>query len=1215
MISYDEIPLVPNLPKDILEAIEEDNLAIFIGAGVSRLAGCKGWNELADSLVNTCYNNELINFKEKDILLNNPNQKKVITMTFEILKDNNLTESFYNKMEKSLKFNEESNLNQESIYLDLFKMRGLFVTTNADELFHNMFEDENIKYKSNELTPEGISRNNLYHIHGLISDRDSLVFKVSEYIDRYNSHKFLEFLKTIFSKYKVFFIGYGLAEFELLDFIITKFNQDGIRELDHFTLQPYFKEELNIYNYEKKYFEDMGINLIPYRKDLKGYEQLRDIIKKWNEEINEKTTSQIQTFRRLREAANNPEQANKVEIFQDIKNDKPYRKEFFKALGETDKPLGWFLDLKRKGYFKADNNPKPVLNEKGNYKVIKWDVLDYLLNVSKNLNKVEESEVIDNLVEVVNSIIDYSEDINPRNYITDWIIFKVIFNLPKEEIGDRHFKFINDALNNKFNTTLISNDLNEFVLPKLINNNYNSLIYRLFEIIIDYKEKEDERAWDRFKSLLGSYYLEQSLAKIKAYDSNELKKKLLDLVIDKINEIIAKDSSQFDYIQIPTIEDNPQHSFTDRYPNQLIMFLRDTLDTLDLITKREKLDYFFNTDTPNIFKRIGLYLIDVNYSVFKSYFWGWQENPLELTRAKHEIYELLRNNCNKFDEEEIDLLIDWIEGKDYFISDYIKSDEQKIKKSIAYKKKEWLLAIKETDYQPVIDLFNKYNSVNPTKISHPGYLTYTETFSGYDSPLDIEEILEKENSELIEYMNQLLSEESNSSFIEGLFFVFTKAIEKKPEKFISDLEEFLELPMHYQKSLVSGFISPNLNLEDESYINNILIYISKLIQKFEDDSSLVEIGFVVEVHLFFQHLFKNEVKFSEDNCELIESIILDLEANTDFEAIEVKDLINIHSIKSYVLSTMIEYAIYSNENLQEERDSFWFGKAKTIMQDYLNDDYSYLELHLVLGKYSLKLFYSDGKWVKDNLNKIFLKDDNKLWEIAFYNYIFYSTGIDKEFYFTLRQNGNYSKALSASYKDYQNLDRKLIDHICFSFFSEWESLDESLIKEIIDNDDERYLLLLVNSIKLIFDNKNKSKLKEIWRLIYNELDARENTEINNKIKSNLIRWIDLVDEFDDDIYDWIELSVKHLEDNYNVPYFINKLDELINNSPEKTAKYMITMIKDNNNIGYNEEKIIETVKKLYEFDYQEEANIICNLFGEKGYVFLEDLFVENNDLD
>jgi len=35
---------IPPLPPEILEAVNKDNLAIFIDAGVSRLVGCIGWD-------------------------------------------------------------------------------------------------------------------------------------------------------------------------------------------------------------------------------------------------------------------------------------------------------------------------------------------------------------------------------------------------------------------------------------------------------------------------------------------------------------------------------------------------------------------------------------------------------------------------------------------------------------------------------------------------------------------------------------------------------------------------------------------------------------------------------------------------------------------------------------------------------------------------------------------------------------------------------------------------------------------------------------------------------------------------------------------------------------------------------------------------------------------------------------------------------------------
>lgn len=44
----DEIRLVPETPGTLAEAAQHGTLIPFIGAGVSRLAGCPNWTEFAD---------------------------------------------------------------------------------------------------------------------------------------------------------------------------------------------------------------------------------------------------------------------------------------------------------------------------------------------------------------------------------------------------------------------------------------------------------------------------------------------------------------------------------------------------------------------------------------------------------------------------------------------------------------------------------------------------------------------------------------------------------------------------------------------------------------------------------------------------------------------------------------------------------------------------------------------------------------------------------------------------------------------------------------------------------------------------------------------------------------------------------------------------------------------------------------------------------------
>ena len=278
-----KITPVPPLPKEILNAVNNENLAVFIGAGVSRLVGCLAWTELAKNLVNRCFTEKrsdgssLINYKEKDTLIQNLDNKKTITICHYILKEAGLEAAFFDEMKKALKEGEK--LISPNIYDELYKLRGLFITTNADTHFDRLFNPTNVLYKETDFVPNRIDREYLYHVHGSIQDQGSIVFTVHQYLKRYNNPQFRDFLKRILDKYVVLFIGYGLSEFELLDFLFEKFDSRKKKELKHFILLPFYRGEENILNFEQAYYNTLGITVLPYEKDEKGYYQLYEVIK------------------------------------------------------------------------------------------------------------------------------------------------------------------------------------------------------------------------------------------------------------------------------------------------------------------------------------------------------------------------------------------------------------------------------------------------------------------------------------------------------------------------------------------------------------------------------------------------------------------------------------------------------------------------------------------------------------------------------------------------------------------------------------------------------------------------------------------------------------------------------------------------------------------------------------------------------------------------
>lgn len=278
------ISLTPEVPAEIKDAVNSDTLAVFIGAGVSRLVGCEGWDTLARKLVKRCYEERIINFKESETLSQISDHKKTITICHHLFHDNGRDDFFYEEMGKSLRY--PSGVTTPNIYDEIGKLRGLYVTTNADTHFDRFFNTPNILYQASDFKQDSLDRTNLYHIHGSIKDRGSLIFTVSAYMDRYTNPEFGRFLGKIFREYTVLFLGYGLAEFEILDFILRGNPISSGLTPRHFMLSPFYRGEDNILRYEQAYYNDLGISVLGYEKDVKGYGQLQDVVKRWNEEIN-----------------------------------------------------------------------------------------------------------------------------------------------------------------------------------------------------------------------------------------------------------------------------------------------------------------------------------------------------------------------------------------------------------------------------------------------------------------------------------------------------------------------------------------------------------------------------------------------------------------------------------------------------------------------------------------------------------------------------------------------------------------------------------------------------------------------------------------------------------------------------------------------------------------------------------------------------------------
>ncbi|GAB4200140.1 MAG: hypothetical protein Fur0023_03120 [Bacteroidia bacterium] len=1247
-MNYSIITPIPEVPKQIFEAVNSNTLAVFIGAGISKLLGSDSWDAIAHKLINRCYKENIINYREYESLKQLKHPKKIITICHRLLIESNNEEIYYSTLKKAIKA-DKNLINSQNIYDEIYRLRALFITTNIDSHFHKYFEPVNIVSKENEFTTSNIDRNKLYQIHGCLErDKNSIIFTVSDYIKRYNKEKFKHFLEKIFSEYTILFLGYGLAEFELLDFLITKYDRHSEhRELKHFILLPFYRGEENLLKYESYYYNSMGIEVIPYEKDERGYAQLYEVLKKWDEEINHVSIYLYDTYEYLKRLADNYENSEEYKVFQYIKNDEPQRNHFFKSLALSPNPFLWLTPLKEKGYFNPANNPKPqkVADNKELYTIPYWSILGYLENVAKK-NKENPSEKITNtLLEIVQDIIDYKDENGERidNYRTDWIVVKIIFSLPIEKINIKHIQFLRISLNSKWDSLLVSSEIKETILPRLLNegSKAKNLTLELLKVILDFKKVKDkfiytENEFFEYTSIMDEYSFFDTLMIHKAQIAKVCGVDAISIAIQKMKTITNEDAGQFNPLDIPTVEDHPQTTFPEKYQNQLVYFVRDVLSYIKPEDRKNVIENLLKEEH-SIFKRIVFHTINYHYEELNHLLWNYKKNPLDEDFVNHELYELFKNHAKEFTKEQIKTIVNWIETKNYGIED--EHDSQRKEKFLAYAKKEWLSSLLESGDTNVRELYDKYHNLNPAEQPHPGFIVWSETKTGYDNNIPVEEFLNKSNEEIVTFLDKYKDKPYRE--VGGVAVSFERAVRLHPEKFFSDMKTFLQLPRIFQHSLLLGLrevwtskkyfdwevlfnfiielISPESFWNEEQdrykYKDSIISRIAELIEEGTKDDN---------------HAFESKL------LPKAEEILLVLAEKTDSELPDMKDIVVsvLNSTKGKIFSAMISYSLRYARLYKRENDERWVESIKDAFEKRLNrNKYPSIEFSLSLGGYLDNLYWLDKKWVKDHINQIFLKENETHWQSAFTGYLFYTSNISQEIYFLLKENNHYLKAVETIFEN-EYITKRVAQHITVGYLYDWEKLDDknSLISKLIENKNGSHFEAIIdflwlngpinkekikhlrryNSLRRLNGPINKEKIKPLWKAMFDKLMYDIDNENNKKMIARLLLWTRLVDTIDDEISSWIQTTIKHVAKHIDILHLAEYLSYHAERTPDKVGDIWLDLTNTGVFLSYKHEYLQKTVEVLYQQHEKELADRICNIYGSKGYDFLRDIYEKYN---
>lgn len=310
-------------PELLLEAIKNDKLVIFCGAGISMSepTNLPSFNELSDKIA------ELTNQEKR----NDESDEQYLGRV------ENLGHDVHTEVCNILTGSElQPNTNHETL-IDFFKKDIRIVTTNYDIMLESVLEKKGRSSKrySYPALPYGDKFNGIVHLHGDVNNPTDIVLTDSDFGKSYMYYgNVTSFLRSLFeSEYTVLFIGYSYSDIVMKYFtrslpdlsgkkryIFT--SKDQARNYQLLGLTPIIHEKNN---YKQIYDSLLRISNLVTRDDNSWSLRIKDISEEVPNKINDEFDFEI----------------------KEILNNIHYSNQFFAKVRGRD----WAEYLFNKGYF------------------------------------------------------------------------------------------------------------------------------------------------------------------------------------------------------------------------------------------------------------------------------------------------------------------------------------------------------------------------------------------------------------------------------------------------------------------------------------------------------------------------------------------------------------------------------------------------------------------------------------------------------------------------------------------------------------------------------------------------------------------------------------------------------------------------------------------------------------------------------------------------
>ena len=644
-IGDSKFPDVPEIPKEIIDAQNSGKLVVFIGAGLSALFGLPNWKKMALEILEKMHKDQrLITYSGKKQLEGEADDpRKLLSIICGLC---NNEEYFKNLIKETLNKEQTPDNKLEVMINVLNRWNAPIVTTNYDTILENRMENRDVYSSCKEIESDQAFKNTyILHLHGSVKEPETMIVTVPEYHklyhDRRDEYHAQGVLDSLFHENTVLFIGYGLSDYEVLEY--TQKHIDS-----HYALMPYTRMDEPIIAPLKTYYKSVGVEILPYFIDNDGYSTIVDVIKEWDAKLQSLSTLPTDIHERI-DLIISSEPNNQLvrTLLIQLNDDDEIIVYLFRNIEKTSFKHEWIKILCEKKY---DSEWMIKKIREGNEFVSRL----LLINLYSILQEEHDEELKKITIEFINL---FTKDINPINvkylYIHDYCAkFIVMFmDCFDATIMDYIEKITSFDVYSPLIIDAICNDPDHFL--KLNNESKILLLKHAIYHSISNTHRVDE------------YYINKLFDTI----DGKLEPHIWNRLFTTISEVMVEYAKEHQWsgLRIGSVDDYLNDTGYHDEEYYLVKWFCLSIYGLSYHDLEVFVKNHLN-DESHLLNTLSLHVININFDNLQSIFWEIDDYTF---LNYSELYDLVKRNAELFSPSKLDHFIDVVvrsfENEDYTI--------------------------------------------------------------------------------------------------------------------------------------------------------------------------------------------------------------------------------------------------------------------------------------------------------------------------------------------------------------------------------------------------------------------------------------------------------------------------------------------------------------------------------------------------------------------